>query len=176
MIRKVLLIRSSTMLCNKQLGLLRDTADVAVTVLTGMDADTDELMRAGAVSVISLPYDSGFSLWNLCAYIDTMRVETFDEVVCFYNNKTGYGYLNVDLFALATKANTKFAYTYDGAIIPLCPAYISKKAMIHCCGMFWVMVNAVFFMILAGLMLIGMVGVELVLVCERLFRKMIPSR
>jgi len=168
----ILIVRSSTVLFTK---LVKEFSaeELSAVIASPMDAEDREYIDDA--HTIMLPEENGFRFWHLAWYFWHMREKQFDEVICLYNNKTGFGYLNVDLFAMAVRARKRIAYNYDREKIALTWRYLGTKCMHSFVGIMWLGINSLVSVFLFSAIALGMVFVEcciLIRICiDRLFGK-----
>lgn len=159
--KKVLLICSSRLLFSKIALQYKQSSVAAVTALVASPIPNQDILALGVAEIIRMPGAGGFRYRDLFSYYRMARAMSFDEVVCLYNNETGDGYLNIDLFAWCTPAAEKKAYTYSLREQKLTGAYVGRKLLRNVMGSFWFVVNTV---LMGGVLVFiagGMIGVEI---------------
>jgi len=157
--RKILLIRSSSLLFEKVLNQLREEKDLSITALVASPVEEEKLKKTGVQKIIYVHGKNGFKLWDLLRYKKHSIDSRFDQVICLYNNKTGDGYLNVDCFALLTPALDRIAYNYDREVLAVDFQSVFGKFLKVLSGYFWLLANtvitiAVYLLIFAGMLVV----------------------
>ncbi len=169
--KKILLIASSTLLAHKVLPLLVGDAENVVSVLVPSEVLRTKLAASGVHEVIVVPGGRGFRFRDITATRRLYQNVSFDQVICLYNNKTGYGYLNVDLYVLTIRGKERYAYNYDLLRIPLTPSVILRKVMKYLISPLWLVINTFFLLCIMVMIFIAMLAVELLAVIIRTSNK-----
>ncbi|MBN1492649.1 MAG: hypothetical protein JW938_00730 [Candidatus Omnitrophica bacterium] len=169
---RILVIASSSLLANKVIADISERKNVALTVIVPTEAMKTRLHLKDTNNVMCVPGGKGFRFRAMIPYWSMINRERFNTVICLYNNKKGYGYLNVDLFALATKAKRRVAYNYDHNEIPLTMPYLFGKTIQYMSGWFWLVMNSLFIAILFIFIFFAMLFVE----CGMILCSIIPVK
>jgi hypothetical protein len=165
--KKILLIASSSLLTQKILPRLSAQGDNIVYVLVPSEEFRAKLTTACFKEAITVPGGQGFRFRGIPAFRTLYKRIKFDEVICLYNNKTGHGYLNVDLYAWMINTKDRYAYNYDLAIMPLKAGSTARKIVKYAVSPLWLVINTLLLAIVMFLILIAMLVVELFVALER---------
>jgi hypothetical protein len=165
--KKTLLIASSSLLTQKILPRLSAQGENIVHVLVPSEAFRAKLSTLCFAEAMIVPGGQGFRFRGIPAFRALYKETKFDEVICLYNNKTGHGYLNVDLYAWMINAKDRYAYNYDLAIIPLKAGSIVRKIVRYAISPLWLVINTLLLAIVMFLILIAMFVVELFVAVEK---------
>jgi len=173
--KKILILRSSKILFNKLMTSFSLDESIEVTALVASSVVHEELSKMGVKNIIVLPAAKGFRLQDMWCYYMRSRREYFDEIICLYNNESGYGYLNVDLFSVITRGKKRIALNYQMIEKDLSVLYLVTKFIRVSTGWCWIVVNSSFFLLLYVLTVVGMTIVEGMVLLEKMLSHITPD-
>jgi hypothetical protein len=165
--KNILFIASSALLTQKILPRLSAQGDNIVHVLVPSEAFRAKLATASFAEITTVPGGQGFRFRDIPAFRALYKGTKFDKVICLYNNKTGYGYLNVDLYAWMIDAQDRCAYNYDLAVMPLTVGSMIGKTVKYLVSPLWLLINSLLLSIIIFLIFIAMLIVELFVALEK---------
>ena len=154
--KKILVIRSSANLFPIVIEELQKTfseTDIDVLVTKGTNISNWSSKVRG---VIELSEEGGFQ-WRYVRDIkDKLRQASYDMVIVLYNSIKGYGYLNIDAFALAAKAKDVISVNLKKEVARLTMLHFCFKALYRIINCVWYAINVVLLFCVIISMFLGM--------------------
>lgn len=158
--KKILVIRSATRILDQTLvSLQEEFPGCHITVLCPQSVKESMEQDKKVNEVLTIPDQRRMSVssygWE---NIRRLRGLNFDLAVSLYNIDHGLGYSNIDLLALAAKAQSVRGYNSRGTFNEVTRSTARKKAFMEKTSFFWVGINYIATSILFIIITLALIG------------------